>query len=75
MFKNLFLKAATWLFRQSLGGTKGTAAVAHAGPILATLADAAGQAAVIGIDKAADANGNAAKVAALVQAVQKGGTL
>lgn len=73
--RGVLLKIASWSFRQSLGSKKGAAAVAHAAPVLSTIADAAGQAAVVQINKAAAAGGDVAKVAAAVQAAQALGVI
>lgn len=67
-FSGLFLKLSVWALTQSLGTKKGTEALAHAAPVLVPLAAAAGNAASVQIDHAAQTNGNLAAVAALVEA-------
>lgn len=68
LFSGLFLNIAVWATKQALGTKRGTEALAHAAPILVPLAAAAGNAASVQIDHAAQTGGNLAAVAALVEA-------
>lgn len=70
LFSNMLLKASSWLFKQSLGGKRGTDALAHSAPLLSVVSAAAGNAASVQIDHAAATNGNLAAVLSLVSASQ-----
>lgn len=75
MFSRFFLAVAVWALKQSLGTKRGTAAVAHAAPVLATVADAAQSAAVVQIGKAAATGGDIGKVVDLVKNAQLSGLI